>query len=284
MRTNGKPEIQASPTTGALVAAPRNAATLKAFLESKEAQSKIAAVLPRTMSPERLVRVLLASVQAAPKLAECTQASVLLGIMHCAALGLEPNSPLGHAYLIPFGTVATPVIGYKGLVKLAMQSEQVAFVEARVVHARDEFVVEFGLSPKLVHKPWLGGGAPGAVSAAYAIVRLKGEQMPMVGIMTTEEIETIRGRSRAGKAGPWVTDWEQMACKTVLRRVLKYAPMSDASALAVAEDERREYGDVIETTATEMTAAAPEPQAADVPPTPTETTVIDVTPTPPEVE
>jgi recombination protein RecT len=275
MKTQGKPELVPS-TSGAIMAAPRNAQSLKAFLESKEVQAKIASVLPRSMSAERLVRVLLSGMQSTPKLAECTQQSIVLGIMHCAALGLEPNSPLQHAWLVPFGTVAQAVIGYKGLVKLAMQSDHVSSVEARVVHARDVFECEFGLTPQLVHRPWLGGGDPGKVVAAYAIIRLRGDMQTIAAVMTTEEIEAIRKCSRAGTSGPWVNHWEAMASKTVLRRALKFAPMDMAAEEAVISDEAREFGDAIETTSVEpqvivettATTAPPQTQAdQSLPPT-----------------
>lgn len=239
---------------------------IKQYLET--ARDKLAEVLPKYLTPERLIRVAVAALSRAPKLALCTRESILLAIMEAGQLGLEAGSPLGHAYLVPFenrkaGRIeATLIIGYKGLIELARRSGQVACAEARVVYAGDVFDCEYGLHPRLTHRPcWTADR--GQPLLAYAIIRMKGEgEDAITEVMTRDDIERIRARSRAGTDGPWVTDWDMMARKTVLRRALKYAPMPTALADALEHDADER---AIETTATVVTAAPPVPAPDPVP-------------------
>lgn len=194
---------------------------------------EMARALPRHMDPERIARIATTVMRRTPKLAQCTPASFLGALMTCAQLGLEPG-PLGHAYLVPYGQEVTFIAGYRGLVELARRSGQVASVSARVVREGDDFSYEFGLDPKLHHKP---AGSDGAITHAYAVVRLKDGGVDF-DVMTRSEVDAIRTRSRAAKDGPWVTDYAEMAKKTVLRRLLKTAPMSVEYQQAVANDER----------------------------------------------
>jgi recombinational DNA repair protein RecT len=130
--------------------------------------------------------------------------------------------------------------GYRGLISLARRSGQLKSIEARVVYANDTFGIEYGTSPFLKHVPNLTGD-PGPLVLVYAVARLVdgGEQ---VEVMTKVQVDAIRSRSRAGKSGPWVTDYDEMARKTVVRRICKYLPLSVELAKALEIDERVESG------------------------------------------
>src|SRR5690554_309488 len=195
---------------------------------------RIARALPRHMAPARLARVVMTVLRQTPRLGQCTPESFLGALMTCAQLGLEPG-PLGHAYLVPYGREVTFVPGYRGLVELARRSGQVQSVQARIVRDGDEFDYEFGLEPKLRHRPTADADKP--VTHAYAVLRLKDGGVDF-DVMTRAEIDAIRKRSRAANNGPWVTDYAEMAKKTVLRRLLKTAPMSVEYQQAVANDEQ----------------------------------------------
>lgn len=147
---------------------------------------------------------------------------------------------LGYAYLIPYKGVATLIPGYKGLLDLARRSGRIISIEARVVHAKDRFRFAFGLKPVLEHTPTQDADS-GELTAAYAVAHLKdgGQQWE---VMWKREIDAIRQRSRASSSGPWVTDYEEMAKKTVLRRLCKMLPASVELQQAVAMDERAEVG------------------------------------------
>ena len=199
----------------------------------EQMKPEIARALPKHLNPERVARIAVTVMRRTPQLAECTPESFLGALMTCAQLGLEPG-PLGHAYLVPYGREVTFIAGYRGLVDLARRSGQVQSVSARVVRDGDEFGYAFGLEPSLTHKP---SGSDGQVTHVYAVIRYKDGGYDF-DVMTVAEVEQVRARSRASGNGPWKTDYAEMAKKTVLRRLLKTAPMSVEYQQAVSNDEQ----------------------------------------------
>ncbi len=105
------------------------------------------------LTPERFSRMVLTAITKTPKLGECTPQSFIGSMLTAAQLGLEPNTPLGQAYLIPYGNSCQFQIGYKGLLELAHRSGEIKTLEARCVYENDEFNIEYGLNPNLIHKP-----------------------------------------------------------------------------------------------------------------------------------
>lgn len=205
--------------------------TIQQVLESR--RGEFAKLLPKHLSVDRLLRVALTSVGKTPQLQKCSASSLLASVLQCAELGLEPGGALGHAYLVPFGNVCTPIIGYRGFIELARRSGELSSVEAHVVHEKDHYEVSFGLERKLKHTPVLRGDR-GPALFAYCVAEFK-DGGKHIEVMTFDEIEAIRKRSRSGDNGPWKTDWEEMAKKTVVRRAAKYWPVS-SERLARAMD------------------------------------------------
>lgn len=213
---------------------------------------QVAAALPRHVDPDRFHRVLLTAVQKPVKpgqsgVLDCSFESIFLCLMNCAALGLEPESPLKHAYLIPRNMkgstkpTCTLVFGYQGLVKLSRNSGEIESVSARVVHEKDHFDYEFGLHEKCEHKP-TDEIEPGPVTHAYCVWRFK-DGGYYFDVMTRKEIERIRDRNGEPYGdSPWHSDPEEMAKKTVLRRTWKMVPMSVDMARANAIDVEAEEG------------------------------------------
>ena len=68
----------------------------------KAMEPEIQKALPSVITPERFTRMALSALNTTPKLQECTPMSFLAALMNAAQLGLEPNTPLGQAYLIPY--------------------------------------------------------------------------------------------------------------------------------------------------------------------------------------
>lgn len=212
-----------------------NGQTLKDLLE--RARPAIVQVLPKHLSVDRMLKVALSATARSSALQRCTSQSILRAVMQAAELGLEPGGLLGDAYLVPFRnkirrgdgqTVlveeAQLIVGYRGYIRLARQSGEVSTIAAHVVRERDSFEVEYGLTPRLVHRPNFRE-ARGEPICAYACLNLK-DGGYQIDVMSREEIEAIRARSRARDSGPWVTDTAEMWRKTVVRRLLKYAPLS----------------------------------------------------------
>lgn len=176
------------------------------------------------ITADRLKLVALTVFTKTPSLLACEPVSIARAIVEAGQLGLEPTGLLGGAYLVPRGRQATLMIGYRGLVILAKRSGEVQRVEARVVRAKDVFEYGYGLEPYLRHQPSREAD-PGDLTYAYAVIVYRdGERQ--FDVMSRAEIEAIRGRSSAGQAGPWITDYFEMAKKTVLRRLLKLAPLT----------------------------------------------------------
>lgn len=173
---------------------------------------------------DRMVKVALTAAAKTPKILQCSQESVMLSIMQAAELGLEPGGALGEGYLVPYGQTCQFIPGYRGLISLARRSGQIVSIEAHSVFAGDEFVVEFGLDPKLVHRPTLSKDR-GEITAFYAIARIVGGGL-QYDYMTRADVDSIRSRSKAGQSGPWVTDYAEMGKKTVIRRLFKTLPVS----------------------------------------------------------
>jgi recombination protein RecT len=231
--------------TTAVVSYKEKVASLRSLLDKNRAQFQ--AALPKHLSVERMLRVMLTAVQRTPQLLDCTQASLFGALLQSAQLGLEPDGVMGHAYLIPFWNSkrsaheAQFLPGYKGLIDLARRSGTISTIEARVVHDDDVFHFRFGLEPQLEHVPKLVGKETPTLTAVYALCRLRDGGLQFE-VMSRAEVEAIRERSRAKDSGPWKTDYEAMAKKTVLRRLVKLLPTSIEAQRAVALDEAAEAG------------------------------------------
>ncbi|WAT31785.1 recombination protein RecT [Pseudomonas sp. GXZC] len=214
--------------------------SLASLLASPKMKSQFAAALPKHMTPERMARIVTTEIRKNPELVKCEQQSFLGAVIQCAQLGLEPGNTLGHAYILPYGKQAQLIIGYRGMIDLARRSGQIISISARTVREGDYFEYEFGLDENLVHRP-IETTQPGAVTHVYAVARLKdgGRQFE---VMSHAQIEDVRAQSKAAKSGPWVTHWEEMAKKTVIRRLFKYLPVSVEIQRAVMLDEKAEAG------------------------------------------
>ena len=203
--------------------------------------SKIEAVMPQHLSSERLLQLTISAVNKTPKLLECDLATLLSCVMRCSALGLEPSAVdgLGYAYILPYKNKgkmeATFILGYKGMIKLAYMGGEVESIEARAVHVGDEFEYEFGLNEKLRHTP-KGAGSNENLTHVYVLARFKNGGH-YFDVMTRDEVEAIRKRSKAGDSGAWVSDYEAMAKKTVVRRAFPYLPLPPMAQKAAEIDE-----------------------------------------------
>lgn len=220
--------IQKETTTG----------TLKTLLEQR--RDSIAQLIPRHLSADRLMKVALNCVGKTPTLQLCSPVSLLQCVITAAELGLEPGGALGHAYLVPFGKVATLIIGYRGFIQLMRNSGQLSSIRAVVVHEKDVFKLREGIEQTIKHEPFLDG-EPGPLKYVYCVAKLKDGSV-QIEVMTRAQVDGIRARSRSGSSGPWQTDYEEMAKKTVVRRIAKYLPMSAEMEKAIDLDN----GDFIE--------------------------------------
>ena len=223
------------------VAAKEQPQNMKDWIKAMEPQ--IAKALPSVITPERFTRMAMTAISSNTQLANSTPQSFIGAMMNAAQLGLEPNTPLGQAYLIPFknnrkgGIIETQFqVGYKGLIDLAHRSGEFQTIYAKEVFEKDDFSYEFGLEPKLTHKPYTGEDR-GQVKFYYAVYKLVNGGFGFE-VMSKADVEShARRYSKAFNAGPWKTNFDEMAKKTVIKKLLKYAPIKVEFARQVAEDQ-----------------------------------------------
>lgn len=213
--------------------------TLQTYIKSMEGE--IAKALPSVITPERFTRMVLSAISSNKDLASVEPKSFLGAMMQAAQLGLEPNTPLGQAYIIPYKDHGTPKaqfqLGYKGMIDLAYRSGEVSIVDAQVVYENDDFSYELGLDPKLHHVPALKDR--GAAIMVYAMFRTKSGGFGFQ-VMSMDDVR--QHASRFSKAysssySPWATNFEEMAKKTVMKKALKYAPLKSDFARGMSADE-----------------------------------------------
>lgn len=197
--------------------------------------------LPEVMKPERFTRMALSTLNNNPKLRECSQITFLAAMMNAAQLGLEPNTPLGQAYLIPYrnhGKMECQFqLGYKGLIDLVYRNPNIQTVQAQCVYENDEFDYELGLEPKLVHKPALTDR--GKLILVYALWKAENGGYGFE-VMSKDDIDTHArkySQSYSSTSSPWKSNYEEMAKKTVIKKCLKYAPLRSDMLRAVSTDE-----------------------------------------------
>lgn len=238
--------------------------TLQGLIQQMEGQIKRA--LPQTITPERFTRIVLTALSTNPKLKECTQESFLGAMMNAAQLGLEPNTPLGQAYLIPYGNQCQFQIGYKGLIDLAHRSGEFKQIYAEAVYENDDFDYELGLEPQIKHKPAIRDR--GDAIFYYAVYRLKNDGYGFK-VMSKEDIENHRKQYSKAKNSPWNTNFDEMAKKTVLKQVLKYAPIKVDFVRQINEDETikskiEDDMSLVENEIIDITPSAEEQEAEEV--------------------
>lgn len=202
---------------------------------------QIKKALPSVITGERFTRMVLTAISSNPQLAQCTPNSFLGAMMNAAQLGVEPNTPLGQAYLIPYrnkGVLECQFqLGFKGLIDLAYRSGEVTDISAHEVYENDEFDYELGLTPKLSHKPAFSDR--GEVVAYYAVYHTKSGGYGFE-VMSREDIQNHAkkySKAFSSSYSPWSTNFDSMAKKTVLKQCLKYAPLKTEFVRAMTTDE-----------------------------------------------
>ena len=226
-------------------------ATMKNLIMGQK--DRIAAILPKHITPERMLRVMQNAISKNPKLLECTDTSIVAAIVVASELGLEPNTPLQHCFIIPYSNwnkerkeavmEATLQIGYPGLMLLAENSGRIkAIYPPETVHENDDFRIERGMNPKIHHVD--AKGARGPVTGFYVVAQLQ-SSMCVFDYMSADEVQAHAEKfsksyykfqskqdRQAGKAreidpeGFYHKHPVAYGKKTVIRRICKYLPKS----------------------------------------------------------
>lgn len=229
--------------------APGEGMTLAAFIRQPAMMREIQNALPKHLNPDRMIRIVLTALRTTPNLATCNDTSFMACVLQAAQLGLECNTPLGHAYLVPrrnnkLNTMeCTLLVGYQGMIELALRSGKVTSIKARVVRKGDTFTFEDGLRPVLRH---VESDAPDreskAITHAWAVAHIKDGE-PVFVVLSRAQIDARRDRS-SSKTGPWQSDYEAMAAKTAVRALFKWIPKSSDMALVEHMEDQADKGAV----------------------------------------
>lgn len=254
----------------------------------------------RQKRAERFARICLSAVRQTPHLAECSMQSVATAMMTAAQLDLEPNTPQGLAYLIPYrcrsGYECQFQLGYKGLLQLAYRSGLIASINADVVYRSEVeaglFSYSRGVCPTIRHetdllRPELRSGE---IVAAYAACTLRGGET-LLRVIDAGDIGRAREASASWKASqkygsqntPWITSPDAMWMKTALRRLAAWMPQTEAIGMALEQDRLGDSTEVVDTQATgvaELNSALATPAIAPAPAPADDAQTINVTPQP----
>jgi recombination protein RecT len=203
---------------------------LKALINSDAMRNQFAMALPKHLTAERFTRIAITALTRTPKLQECTPESFMRCLLDLSALGIEPDGRRAH--LIPYGKECTLILDYKGIAELVMRSGVVSSIHADKVCEEDDFEVDRG---KVVRHR-IDYRKPRGKSYAYYVLILFKDGSEKSEVMTREEVDAIRRRSKAGSSGPWQTDFDEMGKKTVFRRASKWLPLSPEIRDAMEKD------------------------------------------------
>ena len=234
-------------------------------------ERQFAAILPAHVTTRKFFRIALNAVQHNPKLLECDQLSFRMALMECAQYGLVPDSVRQLAHLVPFAGKIKVIVGYRGLMELALRHPKVlAFDPPALVYPNDEFEYRLGTDAFLHHRP--ADVVEGEWIYAYAVAHLVGGKSPFM-VMPRKELDKVRDKALGNKKRsdtPWREHPEAMYLKTPVRRLCKWLPASEELSLAVSRDEMADAGieyhvaePIIEQPPAAKPATTPEQDQAD---------------------
>ncbi len=234
---------------------------LHSFLTTPERRAKLAQWCGQKMDPASLERFALLEAQRSPKLRLCAPSSVYLALIAAAQFQLEPSGATGEGYIVPYQNsykdangkwhkvmVAQFIPGYRGLVKLARMSGEIEDIYTYPVGADDHFEEVRGLEPNLIHRP---ADSPSEVIKYYAVAVFKSGYRRFE-VMTRQKVEAIRQASSGRNSPAWKNHFDEMARKTVIRRITKTLPMGHLFVraaqvdTAIATGDLRHYREVID--------------------------------------
>lgn len=213
-------------------------------------ESEVAVALPPHIPVERFMRVVMTAVSGNPDLMNADRRSLFESAMKAAQDGLLPDGRDGA--LVIFNAKVKednkdvwikkvqwmPMVG--GILKKIRNSGELLSLSAYVVYENDEFQYTLGDEETIVHRPCLDSNR-GDAKLVYAIAKTKDGGIYRE-IMTLKDVEKVRAVSKTGKFGPWADWWDEMAKKTVIRRLAKRLPMSsDLDDLIRRDDELYDF-------------------------------------------
>lgn len=244
MSTTDQLAAVVTPTTAPVAKPKTKAPIIVQQVLSDQFKKQLALAVPKHLNADRMARIAATEVRKNKALLNTEPTSFLGSVMQAAQLGLEPGSALGQAYLVPYGNQCQLIIGYKGMIDLARRSGQVLSLNAYAVREGDDFNFQLGLKPDIHHVPSLEAGRiEKPITYVYAVATLKGGGYQFE-VMSRAEVEAVRAKAKSKSI--WSNYFEEMAKKTVIRRLFKYLPVSIEALAITNADAKREAGEKVE--------------------------------------
>lgn len=209
---------------------------------------RIKALVPQHVSVDRLFAAAITARNRNPDLMDCSEVSVIRGVIQLAQMGFDASGISGKAWLVPFYNrekrvkEAVPIVGYRGLEELARRSGEIGAVYSREIYAHEDFEYVDGLMQVLRHVP-IGPLKEGdeAITGAYAVAVWRNGYR-QAEVMNRVQLDAIRASSKSPDGPGWKNHFAQMARKTVIRRLCKNLPDSYDLARVLDTEERLELG------------------------------------------
>lgn len=189
-----------------------------------DAMPELRKVAPKYVNLTRMVSLAIEAKMRNQMLEKCSPVSVLNFCKRCAEAGTD-RVGAGGMWAVPFwnkksGTYdMIPMPDWRLIIEKAKKAKAITHATAEAVYENDVFDYERGLNPGLVHKPALSNR--GKLKAVYCVYVLPDGTKDFAVMDIAEDIEPIHKRSKAADSGPWVTDYAEMAKKTVVKRAMK---------------------------------------------------------------
>ena len=223
----------------------RKGSVSKQFIELLDKYKlQMSQVIPKHLTPERLIQIASTVLTRNPDLYKCDPASVVGAVMESSILGLDPTPEFGLCYFVPYNNKKTNrleaqfQLGYRGMITLARRTGQISNIFAYVIHENDQWEIALGLHPEIKHVPsW---DNPGKKVLVYAVVVFK-DGSSQFEVMTRKQVMGIKERSPGASSAysPWninADSEEQMWRKSALKRLLKFVPLSSEYQTAIDAD------------------------------------------------
>lgn len=255
---------------------PQNVKNFGNFISSSNIQNLISMTIKEPAERKQFTGSLLDLYEdGGDYLQKCDSMAIVKECLKAAQLHLPLIKSLGYAYIVPYKNIPTFIVGWKGLVQLAQNTGKYRYINADAVYEGEQVVFDrLSGSVKITGEPT----SDKAIGYFAYIELLNGFEKTVY--MTKEQMEAYGKKySKAYDKGPWQTDFDAMARKTVLRKVLKYGPAStqmmqveDAEIKAAKNAAEAEVkanansGPVVDVAAKEVTSEAVEPATEEMQP------------------
>lgn len=224
----------------------KNVVVITDYLKSENMLRQFQSALGSKEWAERFVRIILTSIQTTPELQLCTLGSIVNASLISAQLHLEPNTPLGHAYILPYYNskkkhyYAQFQLGYKGIIDLFYRHPLAKVIYAKEVRSLDEFKIYEGNRMEIYHRydHKVPKEKRGDVIGYYAIAELVNGARNICYMHIQDILSHAKKFSQAfdKEYSPWKRFQDQMCMKTVAKECLKFMPLSIELREAISSD------------------------------------------------